>query len=133
MIAKQAAAEAARPAAAADRLAFNAGTGRVVQGGGDLIDAIKAGTVKLEDVKKEDLPPEMQTMTPDQRKAYVKEQIEKREKLQSRVADLLKQRQAYIDDQTKKLAEAGKGDAFDAKVAEMIRAQAQRKGIRYGE
>ena len=47
------------------------------------------------------------------------------------VAQLAKKREAYIQAENKRLAEAGKGDGFDEKVAETIHHQAERKGINY--
>ena len=44
-----------------------------------------------------------------------------------------RKRQAYVDAETKRLAAAGGGDAFDQKVLEMIASQAERKGIRYAK
>lgn len=135
VVAKQARAEAAAPAAAADRLSYNlssgGGRGVVVQGGGDLVDDVRDGHAKLEEVKKEELPEEMRGMSAAQQEAYLKEKAEARTKLQAKINDLLKQRQAYIDAETKKLAQQGKGDAFDTNVAKMLREQAKRKNIEY--
>lgn len=128
--AKQAMAEAAPSAAAADRLAFNAATGKVVQGGGDLVDAVNAGYVKVSELDRSQLPAEMQGMTPAQREAYVKEQSEKRAAVQKQIGELLAKRRAYIE------AEQAKGtarDGFDARVESIIRAQAAKKGIVYGK
>src|SRR5438094_962768 len=47
------------------------------------------------------------------------------------VQDLAKKRDAYIQAENKRLAEAGKGDGFDDKVAKTIHQQAERKGISY--
>ncbi|MGV8039334.1 MAG: VWA domain-containing protein [Thermoanaerobaculaceae bacterium] len=126
--AKQAMAEAAPSAAAADRLAFNAATGKVVQGGGDLVDAVSAGFVKVNELKKEQLPAEMQGMTPAQRETYVKEQSAKRAAVQKQIGELLAKRRAYIEAEQKK---AGPRDGFDAQVESVIRVQAAKKGIAY--
>jgi Mg-chelatase subunit ChlD len=134
--AKQARAEsvaASAPSAVADRLAFNAATGRVVQGGGDLLDDLKGGRVSLEKVAPKDLPLEMQAMDTEQRRAYVKRKEADRAKVQARIADLTKQRQAWLEQDAKQRAASGSGDSFDQKVGEAIRAQAARKGLRYGK
>ena len=52
VMAKQAASEAAAAPAAADRLAYNASTGKAVQGGGDLVDDMMAKRIALADIKK---------------------------------------------------------------------------------
>ena len=126
--AKQAMAEKAPSAAAADRLAFNAATGKVVQGGGDLVDAVNAGYIKVGELTKEQLPAEMQSMSPAQREAYVKEQATKRAAVQKQVAELLAKRRAYIEAEQKK---AGPRDCFDVQVESIIRVQAAKKGISF--
>ncbi len=72
VVAKQMAAEAAAAPAAADRLAYNASTGKAVQGGGDLVDDLKDNRVKLEEVKADELPAEMKNLTKEQQAAYLK-------------------------------------------------------------
>lgn len=132
VMAKQAVAEAAPAAASADRLAYNVATSKVVQGGGDLVDDLKEGRAKLAELKKEELPAELKGKTPEQQKAYLAQQEEKRTKLQAQVADLVKQRQAFLDAEAKKAAAAGTGSAFDVEVAGMLREQAKRKKIAFG-
>ncbi|HNY40247.1 MAG TPA: hypothetical protein PKJ41_07625, partial [Bryobacteraceae bacterium] len=114
---------------AADRLAYNIATGKVVQGGGDLVDAVGAGYVKVGELRREQLPAEMQAMTPAQRDAYVKDQSAKRAKIQTQINDLLAKRRAYIEAEQKKGADK---DGFDAQVETIIRTQASKKGIAYG-
>ncbi|MFQ5806388.1 MAG: VWA domain-containing protein [Phycisphaerae bacterium] len=129
---KQAMSEAAEPGRAADRLAYNAKTGKVVQGGGDLVDAIQAGEIKLDSVKKEHLLADMQSMSAEQRREYVKQKADERRQLQTRINELLKQRQVYIGAEMRRLMQEGQANAFDTKVAQIIREQARRKGIEYG-
>ena len=124
---KQAAAEAAAPGACSDRLAFNMASGKVVQGRGDLIDDIAAGRCKLEEVKDEELPEAMRTMSLEQRKVYVADQAAKRAEIQTKINELLAKRQAFMEAEMKK-----NKDSFDQKVAETIRAQAERKRIKDG-
>ena len=61
----------------------------------------------------------------------MKEAQTERAELQKKVVELSKERDAYIAAENKRLAAQGKGDAFDAKVAETLRAQAAKKGIEY--
>ena len=128
---KQAAAEAAPAPAASDRIAYNLKTRKVVQGGGDLIDDILAGRVKLEKVKTKSLPKVMQGMTLAERRRYVQTQMKKRAALQARARVLVQKREAYIRAERKRRAASGKADAFDLEVAAMIKKQGARKGIRY--
>lgn len=129
--AKQAMAESvalAAPSVAADRLSFNASTRKAVQGGGDLLDDTRSGAVRLDALPKDQLPREMQAMSPAERTAYLQRKEAERAKVQARIDTLSKQRQAFLDAELKKRSSK---DAFDQKVAEAIRIQAKRKGILY--
>lgn len=131
--AKQAASEAADAPAAADRLAYNAATGRAVQGEGELIDAIARDEVRLEDVRKEDLPEELRGMSGEQLAAHVASKREERAALQGKLETLLAEREAHVEAERRRLAAEGRGDAFDAEVAAAVREQAARLGGRRGE
>ncbi len=56
--------------------------------------------------------------------AYLKAQKERREKMQTRIVELQKQRDAY-------LAQAGSKDAFDQQVIDRLRERAKAAGIKY--
>jgi Mg-chelatase subunit ChlD len=129
--AKQIAAEASAPASNAARLSFNSISGKTVQGTGELLDAIAEKKVTLDKVKKEELSEELRKLSPDELKAHVEKMQKERAELQKRINELSKERNAYIDAERKKLAKEGKGDGFDEKVSESLRAQAKKKGIRY--
>jgi len=129
--AKQAFAESAPASAAADRLSYNAKTKKGVQGRGELLDALAGNEVKLESIDKKDLPAEFQKLTKDELEARIAKTRGERDSLQQEVQELAKKRDAYIQAENKRLAEAGKGDGFDKKVAETIHQQAERKGISY--
>jgi uncharacterized protein YegL len=131
--AKQAAAEAAAPAAAADRLSYNAATGRAVQGGGELIDSLERGEVTLADVEAEDLPEELRGLDEKQLAAAVEAKRAKRKEIQARLEKLLEDRNAFVVAERKRLTAAGKGDSFDEEVSVAVREQAARKGIEYGK
>ncbi len=133
VMAKQVAAESAAAPAAADRLAYNKSTSKIVQGGGDLVDDIAGGIVKLDDLEGEELPPDMRELDAKQQQAYLKGQAAAREKIQAEIDQLLEKRKAYIAARTRELIASGAGSAFDQQVARMIREQAGRKGISYGK
>jgi Mg-chelatase subunit ChlD len=128
---KQAAAEAAAPAAAADRLAFNASTGRAVQGGGELLDALDRGEVDLATLPADVLPEEFRGLTKEQREARVAAKRKERKGLQEKLDKLLAARAEHVAAERRRLAADGKADAFDAEVAKTVREQAGRKGIDY--
>jgi hypothetical protein len=131
VMAKQAAAESAPASVAADRPAFNSRGGRVVQGGGDLIDDEHAGRVKLGDLKDEELPEPMRALSIEQRRAYLSEMARTRAELQSRIKGLLEKRQAFVDAHLRERQAAGESNAFDTTVLQIIREQGARKGIRF--
>ncbi len=128
---KQAAAEAAAPAAQAERLSYNAKSGKTVQGTGELLDALAEKKVTLGNVKKDELPEELRKLSPDELKAHVETKQKERAELQKRITALSKERDGYIATERKKLAKAGKGDGFDEQVSKSLRAQAKKKGISY--
>jgi len=131
--AKQAAAEAAAPAAAADRLSYNAATGSVVQGGGELLDALERGDVRLGELEAEYLPEELRGLDEAGLAEVVERKRAERNRIQGRLERLLADREAFLVAERRRLAEAGGGDSFDEEVAATVRAQAARQGIRYGD
>ena len=83
------------------------------------------------DVKKEELPEELRALDAAGLKKYVEDKTAERKALNEKLAGLVKQRDAWLLEETKK--NAGKPDSFDAKVATILREQAKAKGIRYEE
>jgi Mg-chelatase subunit ChlD len=123
----KAAASTAMPApAAADRAAFFGAKGGAVGGRGDLLDDMMHGLVKTKDVKKEELPTEMQSMDEDGRDKYLAGKRAEREKIQTEINSLARERSAYI----RKNAPA-KPDSFDARVEGAIKTQAKSIGVAY--
>lgn len=90
-------------------------------GSWDLVDACKKGDVKLEAVKEADLPEEMKQLKPEERAAYVEQKCAEREKLQTRIRELNKERQNYVATQQK---ESGEGKTLDAVIGKAVREQA---------
>ncbi len=113
---------AAAPASVtADRASYNAKQNRAIQGGGDLITDARERQIDLNKIADDELPANMRKMSPEERTVYLNKQGEERDKLNAKVAELSKQREAYIAEQNKKLG--GSGDAFDAKVADIVQAE----------
>ena len=128
---KQATAEAAAASAVADRLAYNAVTGKVVQGGGDLLDAIREGATSVEALAPHELPEEMSGMSLREQEEYVRQVGERRDRLQAEAKELMKQRRAHIEVEEQRRAKEGGSASFDDEVSEMVREQGKRKGIQY--
>jgi hypothetical protein len=128
---KVALASAAPAAVAADRLAFNAASGLTVQGEGELLDGLKNGKVKLAELKKAELPAELQKLGDQELRAHIAAKQKERADLQVKVQRLSAERERFVAAERQRLAAAGKGDSFDATVAEILHTEAARKGIRY--
>ena len=113
---------------AADSAGFRSKASRLAAN--DLLDDLKEGKMKLEDVKDEQLPDELKKMKPEERKAHVEKLQKERDELKKKALDLDKKRLDFI---TKKLAEdKDKGkDGFDNQILETLRKQAEKVNIKY--
>lgn len=129
--AKVAAAASAPAPVAADRLAYNSAAGVAIQGDSELLDGLSSGKFKLDSLKKDELPPDLQKLDQKDLKAEIEKKQKERAELQARVQKLSKERDEFIAAERKRLAAAGKGDSFDEKVAAIIHDEAARKGIAY--
>lgn len=125
---KMAVAESAPRAAKADRLSFLSKSKKVVTGKGDLVADMEEGEVDPGGLAPEELPAELRKLGAKERESYIRKKADQRKKIQAKIDTTLKKRDAYIKDE---LSKRGKRDAFDEKVAEMIREQAGKKGIVY--
>ena len=96
----------------------------------ELIGDLSGGRVKLAELKKDNLPEKMQTMTPAERETFVAETQAKRARLQAEIKDLAAKRQAQIEEEVRKRADKGK-ESLDYRVYDSIKAQAAKKGIEY--
>jgi Mg-chelatase subunit ChlD len=94
---------------------------------GDLVQDVENAKVKIEDVKKDDLPDDLQKLSVVDRKKEIDRRISERKKLRAEILALSKQRDDFIAAERKKL---GKTNGFDTAVAQALREQLLRKGIR---
>jgi hypothetical protein len=96
----------------------------------DLVDRLKLDPkFDVKKVSKDELTPEMQKMTPEEREQYVKDMLARREELQKKIVELNKKREEYIRGQKKSpmlMADC----AFDDAVRGALREQAAAKGIK---
>ena len=129
--AKQAFAESAPASAAADRLSYNARTVKQFKVAANFSMRWQRTKSNSNAIDKKDLPKEFQKLTKQEMEARIAKTRAERDSLQKEVQALAKKREVYIQAENKRLAEAGKGDGFDEKVAETIHQQAERKGISY--
>jgi hypothetical protein len=91
--------------AAAARVSVNSlSAGRALQGKGDLVQDIQSDKDLLAKVKPEDLPPNMQTMTADQRQAYLDAMLAKRKEINAQITSVTKERDAALKIEEARLA-----------------------------
>lgn len=119
----------AAPAAAQADRAFNKAINAAAYDDSDLIQGVENGTIKLEALKVDELPDQLQKLTPDERKKFVAARIDDRKKLRDQIADLSKKRDSFlVEERRKRLAEKPQG--FDAAVSEALKAQIAQKGLK---
>lgn len=89
----------------------------------DLVDASKEKSFELKKVAVEELPAEMQKMTPEERAAYVAKKQAEREAIQKEILRLSAERQKFIDAEMKK-NNLSADASFDQAVRRTIQEQA---------
>ncbi len=94
--------------------------------GWDLVDAEKEGKVKVDELKEEELPKEMQKMTMTERKEYLDKMAKEREALQNKINQLNDERNKYV---AKKMLENKNENTLDAVMIKAIREQAKKKNF----
>jgi Mg-chelatase subunit ChlD len=118
----------ASTASRARRAAFNAmESGRQNQfADSDLVVAVEDGTVDLHDVETENLPAAIRHMAPEARFQYVEQQATKRKELNAKIERAIASREAYI-------AEQEVTESFVGKMFDIVKDQAEKKGVAYDE
>ncbi len=94
---------------------------------GDLVQDVENEKVKIEDVKKDDLPEDFQKLSVVERKKEIDRRINERKKIRAEILTLSKQRDDFLAAERKKL---GRSNGFDTAVSQALREQLLRKGIR---
>ena len=107
-------------------------SGQYRAGGWDLVDALAANPQLLDEVKKEDLPAEMQKMTEAERKVYLEGRAQERAEIQAMIRKLNAERKRFVAEKMKELAEDG-GDTLEAAIIRTVREQAVAAGFEFTE
>jgi hypothetical protein len=97
-------------------------------GSWDLVDACKDGKVKLAEMKKEELPPEMQKMTEADRQAYLEQKSRERAALQQEINRLNAERTRYVSEKAGKPTGT---NTLDSVMITTIREQAVKRNFRF--
>ncbi|MDR0440223.1 MAG: VWA domain-containing protein [Candidatus Accumulibacter sp.] len=99
--------------------------GKVITGGGDLVDAVRSGKARLDEISTEKLPPAMQKMSVAEREKYVADRYAEREELSGELSRIVARRDAYLKEQD--AGKSVKADSFDRAVKETLKKQAGAK------
>ena len=94
----------------------------------DLVDAKKDGTIKVEELKDEELPDEMKKMTIQERKTYLDKMQKEREQIQKKINKLNDERSKYV---AQKMLENKNDNILDAVMIKTIREQAKQKNYKF--
>ena len=96
--------------------------------GWDLVDAAKSRDFKLEDVKKADLPVEMQKLSERERKEFIEKKAKERDALQVKIQQLNSEREKYVAAQMKQPSAT---NTLDAVVTTAVREQAAKRQFKF--
>ncbi len=117
------------PAAAAQR-AVAKSSGLYTNARWDLVDASRNTDFVLADVPAADLPEEMRTMTPAERRDHLERLGERRRNIQAEIQELAKEQRRFIE--AERARRADKADAsLDAALRESLTAQAEARGFTF--
>lgn len=94
----------------------------------DLVDAAKGKDFKLEAVKSDALPAEMQKLSESERKEFVEKKAKERSELQTKIQKLNADREKYIAAQKK---EKSATNTLDAVVTTAVREQAAKRQFKF--
>lgn len=92
---------------------------------GDLLQSIENGSVELDSVNPADLPADLQTLSPEERRQEIEKRLAERRVIRGQIMSLSKQRQAYLEDEQKR--SKIKKDGFDEVVSKTLKEQMARK------
>jgi len=94
---------------------------------GDLLQGLENGTLKLDDLKTEELPEGLRSLSPTDRKQEIEKRQAQRKQIRDEITQLSKDREEYIN---KERAKSGARNSFDSVVAEALKAQLAAKGFK---
>jgi len=95
-------------------------------GRNELLHDLEENKVQLGTIAKDELPENLKKMTAAERKAWVKEKVAERKKLQKQLAELAKKRQAHIAAQLKKMGKEKQASAFSEKFHHTFKEQSKK-------
>ena len=94
----------------------------------DLVDAAKEKDFRLDALKKEELPAEMQSLPPAERKVYIEQKSKERSELQAKINALNDERTKFVAAKMKGMAAT---NTLDSVVIMTVREQAQTREFKF--
>lgn len=94
----------------------------------DAVSALESGSLRKEDIRADQLPPEVQKLDKAAREKYLEEKLAERRKIKDEINALQAQRKAYLASEEKKRAGA---NTLDKAMIDSIRKQATRRGYKF--
>jgi hypothetical protein len=119
-------------ASRAKRAVFNAAPAGAANmaGENELVDAVASGRVDLAKLDTDELPPALREANAGERQRLVQENADKRAQLQAQIAELGKERSAFIAEDLKR-KNKDSASSLDDKLYSTIKEQAGKKGLSY--
>jgi hypothetical protein len=96
----------------------------------DLVDASKDNEKIIVEIKSDDLPTEMRTMSIEQRKVYIRQKSDERTKIQAEIQSLNIKRQEHI---FKNTPQSSQDKMLDASMMKAIKEQGSAKNLKWAE
>ena len=90
----------------------------------DLVDAVNSGKVKAQEVDSKQLPEAMQKMNPQERAAHIQKMTEQRKAIQSKIQKLNQERDQYVAEKQKAMAQTSQPSTLDAAIIKTVHEQA---------
>lgn len=94
----------------------------------DLVDAVDEELVSPEELKEDQLPEEMKSMSKEERLEYINEKKQERKKIQAEIAELNKKRNKYV---AEKRRESSESETLGNAIKNLVREQAEAKGFEF--
>jgi Mg-chelatase subunit ChlD len=94
----------------------------------DLLNNVQNGKVRLEELKKDELPPELRELTLEQQKTYLDNLDRERKELTKQAIELDKKRNDFIAQKQAQDAKTN-GNSFDRQVLQILQQQAGRNNL----
>ena len=111
-----------------------------VKGGGaygnvgrDLVDSLNADKELLSKLKDEELPEDLQEMSQEERLEHIEKLSKKRSEIQSELAKINKERDAFVQAELKKMAQASGEQTLGDAMIQAVRKQLKKSGFEFSD